>query len=466
MLMKRILIFCFLVFSGYAGEALACSCARSGTVDIEFERSPNVVILKLESVEKARENERTSGYGGIKTVELTVQRSFKGNLKTGQRLTLKQGSGADCVWIFPENGVGREYLFYLDSKRGAGGMWVGPTCSRSGSVEQAAADLLYLERRAEVKGQTRLSGTVTKYVESPVEEQPSTFERLPEHRIEVTGNGKTHSLVTDKQGVYEIYGLPPGRYNVQAKPIEGFTTSSFPHLVQGSVEIKAEAHTEKDFRFEIDSSISGKLIGPKGKPLQRVCLKLVPASGTVRQGFFQLDCTEAEGKFTFARVPVGEYLIYVNDDDEITADAPFRAFYYPSAMEREDAAQIQVAPGTKIDNILIVAPNAASVVTVTGYVLMSDGKPPVDEDDLLPSVEFIQDGETESSSRTVVDAEGRFSLPILKGMKGKIYGEIITYPGEYEDCPQLEKLIPEKDGVNIAFIKTNEVEVNTDADSA
>jgi hypothetical protein len=306
---------------------------------------------------------------------------------------------------------------------------------------------------------------VTKYIESAVQELTSSIETLSEHKIEVTGNGKTHTLETDKNGVYEMYGLPPGKYTVRAKPVEGFKASSFALNETTSVEIREAAHSEKNFRFEINSSISGKLIDSEGQSLRDVCLKLLPVRGTVRQGF-RFDCTDPEGKFAFSRVPVGDYLIYVNGDDKITANAPFRAFYYPSTRERKDAAHIQVAPGTKIENLLIVAPSAASVITVTGYVRMSDGKPPSDEDGLYPSVEFIQDGGTKSNSRTVIDDKGRFSIRILKGMKGKLFGELITYPGEYEDCPQLEKLIPEKDGVNIVFIRTNEVPINADADTA
>ena len=82
-----------------ANFAKACSCF-SPSLDSAIEDSANIVILKLQSVEKYQEGEKGYGYGGVKQSKLTVEKVFKGNLKVGQDLIFTQGGGGDCIWGF------------------------------------------------------------------------------------------------------------------------------------------------------------------------------------------------------------------------------------------------------------------------------------------------------------------------------------------------------------------------------
>ena len=129
----------------------ACSCV-SPSLESAVEESPNIVILKLQSVEKYGENEKGYGVDGIKQSRLSVEKIFKGNLKIGQSLTFAQGGGADCVWTFDEERIGTEYLFFLGGKPEKNKLWTGFVCSRSNSVKGAAADLTYLEKLSKVRG--------------------------------------------------------------------------------------------------------------------------------------------------------------------------------------------------------------------------------------------------------------------------------------------------------------------------
>ena len=47
-------------------------------------------------------------------------------------------------------------------------------------------------------------------------------EILTDSPIVIKGNGKTIRLKTDKNGVYEIYDLAPGRYRVTPVKIRGY----------------------------------------------------------------------------------------------------------------------------------------------------------------------------------------------------------------------------------------------------
>ena len=107
---------------------------------------------------------------------------------------------------------------------------------------------------------------------------------------------------------------------------------------------------------------------------------------------------------------------------------PFRAFYYPRSAKRENAVEVEIAPGTKIDNLVITAPETADVITVSGVLKMLDGKTANSDNAKYANVEFVADGDPnvtkyEPSSRAWIDSAGRFTIRILKGQKGSLYGQ-------------------------------------------
>lgn len=455
----------------FVEQAVACSCAVTPTVDIAFEKTPNVVVMKLRAFEKAAEAETRQGYGGIKASRLTVEKVYKGGLRVGQELIFPQGSGADCIWTFSEEAIGTEFLFYLGAKPMQDNVWLATTCSRSGSVKHRAADLSYLNNLKKARGKTRLSGMVTQYIGSSVEERPGTVEILSGRSVFVEGNGKTIELETDKIGVFEIYDLAPGKYRVKPEPIAGYSPYYGDETKWFDLEIKPNGHAEQYISFRIDNAIRGRFFDANGKALKDVCLDLVPASGTKAKHFYEGDCTDADGSFEFDDVPEGLYIIVVNKDGGITSNEPFGTFYYPSAARREEAGEIQIAPGTVIDNLTVVAPQTNEVITITGMLLVEDGKPMNEDIAEFAAVEFIDENdknatEVTPTSRAELDNSGRFTIKILKGQKGRLYGTLMTYPGEFVNCPKIEKLVSKRDGISIGDLKTPELFINAENDQS
>src|ERR1041385_3344882 len=190
----------------------ACTCGPQGTVLDQFEHSDEVVILKAISVQKAADTETDNYVDGIKSTTMVVEKVFKGKLKVRDEIVFGQGGGADCIWTFDENSVGQQYLFYLTrpeklakydflpSKEA--GLWFVFGCGRSGRIEGAAEDLLYLEKISKVRGKTRISGSIgggSQYPDIDVDGK----------KIKIIGPKKTYEARTDENGVFEIYGLPP-----------------------------------------------------------------------------------------------------------------------------------------------------------------------------------------------------------------------------------------------------------------
>lgn len=454
-----------LLFS--ANEANACSCF-SPSLEEAVESAGNIVILKLQAVEKYLESE-TDGWaaaGGIKQSRLTVEKVFKGNFKVGQELTFGQGGGADCIWTFDEESIGTEYLFFLGSKPAKKNLWAGYACSRSRTVKGAAGDLKYLEAAPKVKGKTRLSGTLVQQDKPAVEGETGSYNRLAGKTITVSGSGKNIKLKTDENGVYEIYDLPTGKYTVTPEKINGYKLKDSDDKDSVEVKIEAESLTEQDFEFTIDNSIGGTFLDADGKPLEGVHLELIPARGNKPRYFYHGKVTVKNGAFEFREIPAGTYLIVVNEDNKISAREPFGTFYYPNKINREEAAEITIGAGVHLKNLVINAPTTAETVTVSGVLLFEDGKPAFDE-----AVEFFNNIDditkikryATADSRIGTDANGRFSIRILKGQKGILFGSMITYVGEYEKCPKLDRLIRAK-GESVQELETPPMQIEADRD--
>src|SRR5262245_40230012 len=89
-----------------ARPTLACSCGSARTVLEDFEWAGVVVIAQMISVEKS-----ATAPGRISSTRMIVEKSFKGSLKPGDEMVFAQGGGADCIWMFSEESIGRRFLF-------------------------------------------------------------------------------------------------------------------------------------------------------------------------------------------------------------------------------------------------------------------------------------------------------------------------------------------------------------------
>lgn len=453
-----------------AREAKACSCAGRPPVLDQFEWANVVVVVQFVSVEKS-ESERSSER--IQSARMIVEKVFKGNLKSGEEMIFAQGGM--CGWTFAERDIGQRFLFYLAQHEKEQRLWSAGICGRSRNVQQAADDLLYLEKMVKVRGKTRLSGTLSFYQASALDGEEPVRNYLTGTKLRVFGANKTYELLTNQSGVYETYDLPPGKYVVEPEIPDGWkidhryastesrdaSESDKDPLEKPRFEIVLGAgrHAYIDFDYGVNNAIRGKVYDTAGNGMKGVCLSLVPARGKESRYFYKAGCTNKEGAFEIAGIPPGGYVIAVNKNGKISSSEPFPTFYYPNVFEREKAVVITLGPGHMLEGIDVFVPRMEETITVEGVLLHSDGKPVIEE-----SVQFepekASDG-IDGKARTKTDSTGRFAIKILKGLKGSLYGELFTYPGEYENCPKLEELI-RKGGRSSATIRTNAVELRAE----
>jgi hypothetical protein len=274
---------------------------------------------------------------------------------------------------------------------------------------------------------------------------------------------------TDENGVYEIYDLPPGKYTIEPEIPTGWKVSEFYLRYSRSFDGKSNEksptkipivlesgkHAGLDIHFDPDNVIRGRIYDPAGHTMSAVCLNLLPADGT--DGRYLADCTDKGGAFKIDEIPPGRYVLVINKNGEVTSDAPFGTFYYPNVSKREEASVFQIGAGSVIEDVNIYPNRVAETTTVQGTLSYSDEKPVAGG-----LVRFSTGAAGKSNeARTTTDAAGTFVIKILKGKVGLLDGEMYSFVGDFENCPQLDQLIKQS-GQMVPAIKTPAIKIKAD----
>lgn len=439
----------------------ACSCGNSptpcgsyGSADAVFVGSVQRVVDKKAKGEGGRE------YRVGQTAYVQVERAFKGTL---QPEVVFRTEGSSCDPIYDQ---GERWLFYgyynKETKT-----WRTAACDRSTPVENAAEDLLYLQALPKSASTTRLSGRIEHYDDDP-EKGFSVVNNISGAKVTITGEGKKYEAYTNKDGVFEIYGLPAGKYAVEPEIPVGLKLR-FP-MYAGSLDYSDRTNprlvlVEKScasasFILSSNNRIAGRIFGADGRVLPNVCLSIQPKEKTATNRIF--DCTDKEGRYELKQIPAGEYLIVVNYHGKISSDEPFPMTYFPGVFEKDKATILTIARDSNLEDYDVHIPSQENRKTIEGVLLYSDGKPAAGE-----FVEFradqVKDG-YDGKVHTSTDDQGRFTLNVLEGLKGKLRGSMWSYVGEYADCPQLDNLLKAKGSEHGSEIGTKPVSLEITRD--
>jgi hypothetical protein len=262
-----------------------------------------------------------------------------------------------------------------------------------------------------------------------------------------SGNGL---LMTDDRGVYRIYGLRPGEYYVQASPassgVGGRAASAaeiewaqravapgsspgaapapgqsmtlapvyYPGTMDSStaaaITVKAgEERSGVDFAFSFipTAKVSGVIRGPDGSPPKLAQASLVRPDGVRLQlGSTLFIRPDAEGRFTVANVPPGQYVLAARgsmQDSTNPAPGPMAVASMPLWAMAEVSVSGQDISGLE----LTLAPG----LTVSGK-LVFDGANTAPADLTRVSVALLPKGPTTMGAPSVVaQTDGTFSIP-------------------------------------------------------
>jgi Carboxypeptidase regulatory-like domain len=202
--------------------------------------------------------------------------------------------------------------------------------------------------------------------------------------LKIIGKQRTAEVHTDRNGIYENYGLPLGEYLIElGAPPEW--TGNFPVRVadaadseveSAKVELAEKGCAELNFSFHLDAetSIAGNVRDADGRLLPNMSLALQQKGKRAVQPW-QFGYTSGDGGYRLENIPPGEYLIIVNGNGDISSPAPFQKVYYPGVFKEENATTVKVARGDRLENYDINIPSQATTYTIQGMLLYADGRP-------------------------------------------------------------------------------------------
>ena len=210
-----------------------------------------------------------------------------------------------------------------------------------------------------MRGRTRISGVL--------DDDGLAGLSLEGQAIRIIGKNRTYVAKTDKNGVYELYDLPPGRYVLQPELKFGWKVDEF-HLTRPltrseqmhgrrpsnrvAFTLRPRSHFGVDMRLKLNNHISGTIYDSNSRPMQWVCVSLVPANDESLLGCNSL--TDELGRFQIDAVEAGTYIIIFNYENKITTHMPFPKLYYPGVPEREKAKTITLKHGESANNLSVV----------------------------------------------------------------------------------------------------------------
>lgn len=339
---------------------VACARAPKPTILQAYQDSDVVLIARAISVEKVSDELKVPIIGTrVLSTTMEVEKVFKGKLQVGDKMVFGQGNSIHCTWVFHEDTVDKKYLFYLTAPPKGYTLWYEEGLGRSRPLEYAAEDLLYLNKMDKVRGRTRISGVL--------DDEGLAGLSLEGQTIRIIGRNRTYVAKTDKNGVYELYDVPPGRYVLEpelkfgwkveefnlTRPLTRFELMHDPRPSNRvTFTLRPRKHFGVDMRLMLSNHVSGSIYDSDSKPMQWVCVSLIPANDESPLACSAL--TDKLGRFRIDSVEAGTYVIILNHENKITTSMPFPKLYYPGVTERDRAKTISVKHGEIVNNLKVV----------------------------------------------------------------------------------------------------------------
>jgi hypothetical protein len=441
----------------FAARCWACACAGNWpSVKQAWKDSPAVFLGTVEVADPDGDDRQMMFQEQF--VRIRVDEAFKG-VSRGQTIELHQGAN-DCDAKFR---TGRRAVFYMYSGTTHGSLTV-PWCTHAfGSAEPAGDDLLFLRGLPKSAIGTRLSGEVDLYEDSSTD----AFKRIggvPNLRVKVSGPlGFTRETVTNIAGVYELYGLRPGRYSLSIEVPSGLrirfpvVTGSAP--VEGNdtaVELKQNGGASVDFVLQADTRLSGHMLDAQGTPMTGVCIDLEPLEGRGENGAAFFDCSKAGGAFKMEMMPPGKYWLVAKDEVKLDGLESKSTLYYPGVRDRALATIVSIEAGNYLEHLDIRLPSHEERYKVACRFQFSDGAP------VASAAVTFTSPQSGYSEITSAGADGSFGMLVVAGMEGQLTAQLGVLEPILRSCPEF-RVEPRRKGI-FRFMDASPIPLVVDSD--
>jgi hypothetical protein len=342
------------------------------------------------------------------------------------------GIGADTVVVEspPQNGVNCGYTFRL-GERYVVYAGVSPTgqlttsmCSRTKLVADAAEDLTFLDEVTEQSRGVRIFGHVRRVEEDLVSFRRRDYGGVAGARVQIVGDGASREGTTGADGNYDFQDLPAGSYRVTVTPPAGLALAGPPlpreqhHPLASTVTLTRPSECAEISTWpRTDAQISGVLLNADGRPAADEPIELIAVQNATRADREIPNVTVrtgSDGRFTFAFIAPGNYLVGVNLKNPPPVSQLDRRAYHPGVTDPATATVVTIDAGSRIQLASFALPRWPSSRRVSGVVIWSDGAAAPDAHLTVTGARPVP---------VLLDPAGRFSVTVPYGAQFTLWAQ-------------------------------------------
>jgi hypothetical protein len=377
-------------------DAHACACERRAAACAEYWTASAVFAGRVETVARVGNSSSPN-----RVITFRVLDAFKG--VSARQLVIRSRTGA-CAYPFKQ---GREYFVY--AYRSEDGAYLTTTiCSRTSPIEDAGTDLAYAKGMPDAPPLGRIQGHVT------LTERNSSGRRVRDEpmrdvAVALEKDGTVLNAATDSGGTFTVDGLSPGTYQIRLTLSERFYADVRP---RDAVLLDVRGCAAVDATVYHNGRVAGRVIDAFRRPIAGLTLELAESTSTKRSGIERRrTSTAADGRFQFARVPPGRFVI---------GALPEPPVFYPGVQPLPAATRVTVGAGELVSLPDFVMPASSPYVGLTGVVFDTDGVPAEGA-----RVFLMSDGERGQilAEPVLTDTAGRFALAAPAHREYRVFAE-------------------------------------------
>lgn len=344
-LARRIALLAIAVVAAFPQLVVASSCSVAGPPCEAAWTASAIFTATVRQIEPVSISGSRGGVLESKLVTLEVERGLL-NAVPGvmQVMAGEWGGGHGFEFV-----AGRRYLVYANAVDAAPYPVVS-RCSRTRLLADAAEDLRYLTRLPDPAAGARVFGRVTEWRRTAFDEHAIDYGPFAGLKVHVRGAGFHREALTDRNGAYEIGGLPVGPATIDVDTPPGVDR----RYLQREVTLRdARGCSQRDFQLTYSAIVTGRVVDAEGRPIAGARVDAVDfeLAGHRPPAYQHPARTDAEGRFTFETLPPGRYVFGLALTRPLHGGKPPEApaIYLPGTTDLAEAPRIDVAAGDEID---------------------------------------------------------------------------------------------------------------------